>query len=189
MRGIIKYSIILAATLGLIVAGTSSSYATDTSGSDPIFMKISGVTGDSKTKEFPGDIELQSFQFGIQHQIDPATGQSSGRTVFEPIVVTKSMDGTSPKIFTDVAGGTVIPRVDIYFAKTTPSGLLQTYAHYVLTNVIISSYSVSAGVDAPTENLSLNFQKIQFEFSTTNPDGTLASPGVASWDLALNTPS
>ena len=183
-----KYAMILAAVLGLIVIGTSSSYAdTTTSGSDPIFMKVAGITGDTQTKEFSGDIELNSFQLGIEHPIDIATGQSSGKTIFSPIAITKIMDSSSPALFSKVASGQSISQIDIFFAKTTPSGL-QTYAHYILKNVIISSYSVSSGGDTPSESIILSFETIQFEFSTTNADGTLNPPSpTVGWDIATNT--
>lgn len=180
-----KYAMILAVVLGLIVIGTSSSYATDTttSGSDPIFMHIQGITGDTQSKGFTGDIELNSFQFRVEHPIDIATGQISGKTTFSPIAITKMMDKTSPVLFGKVVQGQVIPQVDILFAKDTPNGLV-TYASYVLKNVIISSYSVSSGGDTPSESLSLTFQSVQFTFSSTNPDGSLAPPITATWDLA-----
>ncbi|MDE1764027.1 MAG: type VI secretion system tube protein Hcp [Thaumarchaeota archaeon] len=190
MRGIAKYSIILAATLGLVVAGTSSSYATDTSGSDPIFMKIADINGETTLTGYAGDIELDSFQFGIEHAVDlsASSGATAGKTTFSPIQITKIMDKTSPAIFGKSTTGQVIPQVDIYFAKTTSKGL-QTYAHYLLKNVIISSYSVSSGGDAPTESISLNFQSVQFEFSIANPDGTLSPFGTFKYDLSTNTAS
>jgi type VI secretion system secreted protein Hcp len=184
-----KLAIILAAVLGLIVFGTTSSYAQTTSptGSDPIYMKIAGIDGDVTVVGHEKEIELHSFQFSITNHVTLSSGGGSGAGMaqFSEIVVTKNMDKSSPLILLKTADGSHITQVDIFFVKTTSSGS-QTYLHYILQDVIISGYSVSSGGDNPTESISLNFAKIQFAFIPTNPDGTAGSPIQVGWDLIAN---
>jgi type VI secretion system secreted protein Hcp len=182
------FVITIAVLLGLIVVSTSGSFATaSASGSDPIFMKIPGIDGDVVAKGHEKEIQLTAFQFGVSNPVTSSSGggAGSGKVSISDIAVTKIMDKSSPLLFKNIVTGAHIPQVDIYFVKTGSSGL-QTYAHYTLKNVILSSYSVSSGGDIPSESVSINFAQIQFEFTPTNPDGSLGTPITAGWDLSLN---
>ena len=179
--------VIIVALLGLILVGSSNSFSTaSATGSDPIFMQIPGIDGEVTAVGHEKQIELNSFSFGVSNTVSHSTGGAgAGKAIVSDIAVIKFMDKSSPLLFSKTVNGAHIPQVDIYFVKTSGSGL-QTYAHYVLKDVLLSSYSVSSGGDRPSESLSLNFAQIQFEFTSTNPDGTLGSPITAGWDIALN---
>ena len=181
--------VIIAALLGLILVGSSNSFSTaSASGSDPIYMKIPGIDGDVAAVGHEKEIELNSFQFGVSNPVTSSSGGGggAGKVSISDIAITKVMDKSSPLLFGKTVTGAHIPQVDIYFVKTSGSGGLQTYAHYILKQVTLSSYSVSSGGDRPSESVSLNFAQIQFEFSSSNPDGTLGSPITSGWDIALN---
>ena len=157
-------------------------------GIDPIFMQIDGIPGDVAVQGFAGDIQLSSFQWGVGRGIGSPIGGSGDREASAPsvseIVVTKVSDKTSPGLLKDFFDATDIPEIDISFvnlAKNGQSGVV--YAKYVLSNVILSGYSVSSGGDRPQESLSLNFTKIQYSVTTQNPDGTTTTDTVG-WDLA-----
>ena len=184
-----KYAIFFVLALGLIAAGATSSFPTaNAAGSDPIFMQIPGIDGDVTVIGHEKEIELNSFQFGASLAVSPiggGGGASAGKVSLSEIVGTKMMDKSSPLLFQKLVTGSHIPKIDIYFVKFN-AGAPQTYAHYILEDVLISSYSVSSGGDLPTESISLNFAKIQFEFTPNNTDGTLGSTIHAGWDLALN---
>jgi type VI secretion system secreted protein Hcp len=182
-----KTFVIIAVLLGLIAVGTSSSLATaSASGSDPIYMKIPGIDGEVNAVGHEKEIQLNSFQFAVSNPVTSSSGGGggAGKVSISEIAVTKIMDKSSPLLFKNTATGAHIPQVDIYFVKTGINP--QTYAHYILKNVILSSYSVSSGGDRPSESLSINFVQIQFEFIPTNPDGSLGSPITAGWDLSVN---
>jgi type VI secretion system secreted protein Hcp len=56
-----------------------------------------------------------------------------------------------------------------------------------MTDVLISSYRTggSSGV-VPTDQFSINFAKIEYEYMPMNPDGTMGETVRAGWDLATN---
>ena len=182
-----KSFVIIIALLGLIAVGTSSYFApASASGSDPIYMKINGIDGDVTAVGHEKEIQLNSFQFGASNSGTSSSGGGggAGKTSISDIVFTKIMDKSSPLLFKNTVTGAHIPKVDIYFVNNGKN--TQTYAHYVLEDVLISSYSVSSGGDIPSESLSLNFAKILFEFSPTKPDGTLDTPISVTWDIQPN---
>jgi type VI secretion system secreted protein Hcp len=158
-------------------------------GADPIFMQINGLAGDVAVPGFAGDIELNSFQWGVGRGISSPTGGSSDRESSAPsvseIVVTKALDKTSPELLRDLLAGTDIPEIDIFFVNLSKGGQAGTaYAEYVLSDVLLSGYSTSSGGDRPTESLSLNFLKIQYKSFTQNADGTTSVDSL-TYDLTL----
>jgi type VI protein secretion system component Hcp len=62
--------------------------------------------------------------------------------------------------------------VDIFFvnfgAALGNPGENVTYAEYVLSNVLISSDSVSSSGERPSETLTLNFTKVQFNVGSVS---------------------
>ena len=57
-----------------------------------------------------------------------------------------------------------------------------------LTKVLVTSVSTggSGGEDRLTENVSLNFAEVKFEYFLQNEKGVTASGGVFNWDIAAN---
>jgi type VI secretion system Hcp family effector len=61
----------------------------------------------------------------------------------------------------------------------------EPYMKYILEDLLVSGYSVSSGGDRPTESLSLNFTKIEFEYLHRGPTGSIESI-VAEHDFFAN---
>lgn len=173
-----KYVLVLAAVLGILAIGTSSSFAT--TGSDPIYMQYGTIQGDVTEVGHENWIELDSFQFGVTKPVSLTTGQS-GVPSFSEITITKPMDKSSVGLMTQVLQGTP-QTVTIDFVKTGATKPV-TYVEYVLNNALVSGYSVSSGGDNPTESITLSFTKITFKFTPQNPDGTLGTTQQIGWDL------
>lgn len=143
---------------GFLLIG-SSFVITDAYGAG--YVKFDGVDGESTDKEHKDWINLLSFSQGMEMQKDSATAR--GQYDVSDIVVVKELDKSSPKLTESIAMGKVFPKVEIHL----DSGK-QTYYVYELTNVMITSYSISGtGTDRPTEEFSLNFEKITYAESST----------------------
>lgn len=143
---------------GFLLIG-SSFVITDAYGAG--YVKFDGVDGESTDKDHKDWINLLSFSQGMEMQKDSATAR--GQYDVSDIVVVKELDKSSPKLTESLAMGKVFPKVEIHL----DSGK-QTYYVYELTNVMITSYSISGtGTDRPTEEFSLNFEKITYAESST----------------------
>ena len=57
---------------------------------------------------------------------------------------------------------------------------------YTLSNVVLSSVSVSGGGGKPVETMSLNFTKIKWELTTQKDDGSKEGTAASTWDMAAN---
>ncbi len=158
------------------------------SNGDPIFMQYEGIEGDVTTRGFVKDIEVLSFQFGVGRDIaspseDGASREASAPNISE-ITITKALDKASPKLLQEAFDGTT--KDVTIFLVNIERGKATAYAKYVLSDVLISGYSVHSNGDRPTESLSLNFSKIEFTSFEKGSNGTTTQVK-AAWDLATDT--
>jgi type VI secretion system secreted protein Hcp len=141
----------------------------DAPAGDPIYMKYEGIDGDVTAKGFEGDIQLNSFQWGVGRGISAPTAGGAGREASAPsvseIVVTKKFDSSSVPLIQEAFTGNGAD-VEIDFVTQAPKGDSQIYLKLDLADVLISGYSMSSGGDRPSESLSLNFTKISISSLT-----------------------
>lgn len=149
----------------------------------PAVQKVRGAanTADDKHKE---TIEIASWSFGASNPTSVgSTGMSSGREASTPsvseIVVTKTMDKSSPKLAEGASKGRTTQELS---KKTTQGG--ETYYEVKLTDVMVSSWQTSSSGDRPMESISLNFTKIEWNYTPQNADSPALQRG--SWNLKEN---
>jgi type VI secretion system secreted protein Hcp len=58
----------------------------------------------------------------------------------------------------------------------------------IMTDVLVTGVSSggSGGEDRLTDNITLNFSKVEYDYSPTNPDGTAGTPISFAWDISAN---
>jgi type VI secretion system secreted protein Hcp len=152
----------------------------------PAVQKVRGAanTADDKHKE---TIEIASWSFGASNPTSVgSTSMSSGREASTPsvseIVVTKSMDKSTPKLAEGVCKGKTTQELK---KQTNHNG--DTYYEIKLTDVMVSSWQTSSGGstgDRPSESISLNFTKISYNYTPQNADSPAIQKG--SWNLKEN---
>jgi type VI secretion system secreted protein Hcp len=155
----------------------------------PIYMHYEGIDGEVGAKGHEKWIILTSFSWGESRGLKSSQGgttREDGTVAMSDITVKKDVDSTSPKLFIAGATGTLDKTVKIDFVRTA-KGEEQTYMQYTLTGTGVSSFSVEGG-DRPTEEISLNFDKIEFKYNAIGDDLT-GNPEIVSYDLAAKTSS
>ena len=105
-------------------------------------------------------IEVLSWSFGASQ---PATstggGGGTGKVQFQDFHFTSNVSKSSSELFLACAEGRHFPTA-VFTAKNDKG---QPYLEVKLTDVLISSYSTSgSGGDVPTEQVSLNYAKIEY---------------------------
>ena len=155
-----------------------------------IYMQFKGIDGNITAKGFEKYIQLHSFSFGLGRAIASRNpGQMSNREASTPsiseISISKETDETSPLFFSQACLGDSIDTVIITFTITGPDQPLHS-VDYTLSNVLISSYSVSGngGEGVPFENMSLNFDKIEVKYTPYDDKHKAKSPVTSSYNLA-----
>lgn len=142
-----------------------------------IYMKYADVNGSSTAQSHEQWITLESIQWGGGRAIASPTGSSKNREAsmvsISEVVVTKQQDNASPQLVTKAFIGTDGEEVKIHLTTTSNEGV-NTILELVLTDTLISGFSVSSGGDRPSESISLNFTKIQSTFYNQAVEGTEA---------------
>jgi len=151
-----------------------------------IYMQVKGIDGNVTAKGHEKWIEIYDFSFSVDRAISTQPGNTADREAGDPdiseIEIKKLLDSTTPKLFGEATVGKSIEQVKIDFVKTGDS--LTTYMEYTLTDVMFSTYSVSAdGGNMPVENLSLNFAKIEMKFTPSDVKDAAQSAQSAGYDL------
>ncbi|HEX8793547.1 MAG TPA: type VI secretion system tube protein Hcp [Polyangiaceae bacterium] len=169
---------------------------TATGGRTAAFLRVDGpqgtVQGESTDSNHKGWIELYSFSFGAtQANNGGASGTSAGRVAPREIVITKHVDKSSPALHLASASGTHFKNAVIEMTKPSSDGRAAVYYRVTMTDVIISSDRETAPTTpsgVPNESVTLNFTKVNVEYSQQKPDGT-SSPYQTvqeGWDVKTN---
>ncbi len=152
-----------------------------------LFMKYGAIKGEVTQLAHKEWIEVQSFQWGVGRGIASGVGGGSLRESTAPsvseIVVTKVMDISSPLLLKEALGGKAV-EVKVEITQTDNSGKHVSFQKYVLTNTMISGYSLSSGGARPSESISLNFTKIDSEYLNIDDKFASKTTGHVVYDIA-----
>jgi type VI secretion system secreted protein Hcp len=150
------------------------------------FLKIEGVDGESADSAHKGWIEIDSYSWGETNRGSIAAGGAGvGKVYMQDFHFVKKLDKASPILMQACAQGEHFRMATLVAIKEGQGR--QEFLKVTLTDVLISSYRTggSSGV-VPTDQFSINFAKIEYEYMPMNPDGSLGEAVKASWDLKAN---
>ena len=149
------------------------------------YLKIEGIDGEASGENHKGEIEIQSFSWGVSNSGSMAGGGGggAGKASFSDFHITKTLDKSSPKLMEAVATGEHLKSLTL----RKSGGTQQEYYIIQLSDILVSSYSTSSGSgDKPMEEVSFTYQKIEMQYIPQNPDGTAGEAVKAGYDLAKN---
>lgn len=175
----------LAAVWMVLPGATEKAVPTASSAAVDYFLKIEGVDGESTDDRHKGEIEIESFSWGVSNPSSVGGGGGAGKVQFQDFHFTTNMSKASPKLMLGTATGEHFKNAVLVGVKP---GTQQEFFKIKLENVMVTSYN-SAGNQGsvPTDSFSLNFTKIEFEYTPQNADGSMGSPVKAGYDLKKGT--
>ena len=157
-----------------------------------IYMKLGAVPGTATDSTYPGWIVLQSIQWGLSVDVSTTVGASgnrvsAGKITPSDVHIVKEFDTASVPLMKLAFGGTNTPTATIVVTQqATDDG--EAYLQYTLSEVIISSFQVSASDSGkPTDIISLNFAKVEIKASPTDESGN-KQPSIGGYDFAKANP-
>ena len=128
-----------------------------------IYLKFEGVEGESVDAQHLDWIDVLSVDWGFAMTGAPPVSAHA------ELVCTKELDKSSPKLAESVCNGTVYDVVDIDFTRTV-RGSAEIYSHYRLYNCTVGSIRTHiSGTNAPRETISLNYERIEWEYLRLDP--------------------
>ncbi|MEO8151361.1 MAG: type VI secretion system tube protein TssD [Bacteroidia bacterium] len=136
------------------------------------YLTLSGskqgqIKGAVTQKGREGSIAVFQFRHELISPRDLATGRSSGKRQYKPIMIMKEVDQASVKLYNALTTNEVFKEVVINFWKPNASGMEINYYRLKLTNVSIASLSQEMinGV-SQAEMRSPALEKVEFVFQS-----------------------
>ncbi|MEI8018424.1 MAG: type VI secretion system tube protein Hcp [Schlesneria sp.] len=160
-----------------------------------ILLQFKGdvIKGDSIIDGHTDWIAISSVQFGVGRGISSTTGGSDRETStpsFSEVSLGKPTDCASTNLFAQaIYGMKVADTCTLDFIQTGGTDKsVQIYMQIILTNPIISSYSVSSGGDRPSESFSINFTKMVYKYTQFKIGGTPTAADTKGYNLQTGKP-
>jgi type VI secretion system secreted protein Hcp len=147
-----------------------------------LFLKITGIQGDSTDAKHHGEIVVDSFSWG---ESAGATVSGGGTPVTTPgeMFFTGAPSAAGPELFLACARRTLLPGaiLTVRAAGPRPVEILLIF----FGALTISSYHVSAsrGSAGPAEQFSIAPTRMKLEFNPQGPGGPTGLPVIAGWDF------
>jgi type VI secretion system secreted protein Hcp len=153
------------------------------------FVNIDGIPGESTDGKHSGWIEAISYNCGVNQSASATAssvgGGSSERADFDKFSFAKQLDKASPKLAMACAAGTHINNITVEICRAGDDKV--KYMEYKMTNCIISSVKTGGGGEFPSENVSIDYGKMEWFYTVQKREGGGASGNVAGgWDLQKN---
>ena len=152
------------------------------------FLKLDGIDGESTDDKHKNEIDVESWSWGESNMGTHAGGGGggAGKVQMRDFSFTMKVNKSTPKLMLACANGQHIKEAKLTCRKA--GGDQQEYMVIKFADLLVSSYQTggSSGDVVPTDQISMNFSKIEFEYKPQKPDGTLDAPVKAGYDLKLN---
>jgi type VI secretion system secreted protein Hcp len=157
-----------------------------------LFLKIDGIAGESADAKHKGEIELESFSWG-ETQSEGAhgggAGGGAGKVQVQDLHFVTRVNKASPTLMLACATGKHLKQA-VLTARKAGKGQ-QEFLIFKFTDLLVSSYQTGGsarGDDDPVDQIAFNFARIEMEYKSVNPDGSLGQSAKAGWDLKANQP-
>ena len=153
------------------------------------FLKIEGVEGESPDAKHKGEIDVDSWSWGESQSGSSGSGGGggAGKVAMQDFHFVTKVSKASPKLFLACASGQHLSKALLTCRKAGKDQ--QEFLQVTLTDVQVSSFTTGGtreGGLLPTDQFSLNFAKIEYQFREQKPDGSLGASIKAGWDLKTN---
>jgi type VI secretion system secreted protein Hcp len=159
-----------------------------------MFLKMDGITGDSKNYDHKGWSDVVSWSWGLSSNRNSAQLHDDDMTSFKEISISKRIGMDSTDIMLLFALGKSVKNVELNIIPVVGArDAKQKYLSMLMEDVVIKSITTggSTAEDFFKENIVLLFDKIRFVYNhntaanSQNPEGT-SLDFKFGWDISMN---
>ena len=153
-----------------------------------MFIKIGELKGEARDKTHKEEIDVLAWSWGMSNagSAHIGGGGGAGKVSVQDLSFTKWIDKSSPELMLACCNGKHFPQAMLIVRKAGEKPL--EYLKIKLTDVLITSVSTggSGGEDRLTENVTLNFAKVNVDYEEQTATGTGGAKPKMQWDIAAN---
>jgi type VI secretion system secreted protein Hcp len=154
-----------------------------------MFMKIGNIKGESQDSKHKGEIDVLAWSWGASNSgsAHMGAGQGAGKVNVQDLNFTKYVDKATPDLLLNCCNGKHIDKATLVVRKAAGDQSLE-YMTINMQDLIVTSVSTggSGGEDRLTENVTLNFAKVQVQYKEQTAKGTVGDQPTMGWDVAQN---
>lgn len=153
------------------------------------YLKIDGVDGESADHKHKGSIDIESFSWGASQggSFSAGGGGGAGKVSMQDFHFVMKVNKASPKLMLACATGQHIKKAVLIARKAGKEQ--QEYMKVTMSDILVSSFQTGGSEGSntlPSDQISLNFAKIEFEYKEQKADGTLGGSIKAGYDVKAN---
>ena len=153
-----------------------------------ILLKIDGVDGESMIQDHEDEIDVLSWSWGMSQSgtMHGGLGGGAGKVNIQDISVTKYVDKASPNLMRACCNGEHFKEATLFVRKAGKEAL--EYYKVKMSPVLVTAVDTggSGGDDRITENVSLNFAKMEVAYTPQKEDGTGDAEVTLNWNIEKN---
>ncbi|RYF73526.1 MAG: type VI secretion system tube protein Hcp [Comamonadaceae bacterium] len=153
-----------------------------------MFIKIGDVKGESADSTHKESIDVLAWSWGLSQSGTTHTGSGAGagKVNVQDLSFTKYADSGSHALILACCKGTHYDKAVLTVRKAGDNPL--EYIKITMEDLIVTAVSTggSGGEDRLTENVTLNFAKVKFEYDPQTKKGAGTGAKTAAWDIAAN---
>jgi type VI secretion system secreted protein Hcp len=153
-----------------------------------IFMVVDGIKGESKDKAYKEAIDVLAWSWGLSNSgsFHTGGGGGSGKVNVQDLSFTKYVDKASADLHLACCNGKHLKSAKLIVRKAGEKAL--DYIIVELSECMVTAVTTggSGGEDRLTENVTLNFSKVHFEYKVQDEKGGGKDGGQYTWDVAGN---
>ena len=154
------------------------------------FLKLDGIEGESTDNKHAKEIDVEAWSWGESQTgsgVPGGGGGGAGKVSMQDFSFVMKFNKASPKLMLACATGKHIKSARLAVRRAGQGQ--QDYLTLTFLDVLVSSYQ-TGGAEAsgltPVDQVSLKYAKIEVEYKTQKPDGTLIVAGQFKFDLKQN---
>lgn len=153
-----------------------------------MFIKIGALKGESLDSVHAGEIDVLAWSWGMSNSgtAHMGGGAGAGKANVQDLSFTKYIDKSSPALQLACLNGSHYDSTVLTIRKA--GGKPLEYIIITLSEVIVTSVSTggSGGEDRLTENVTLNFAKVKFQYVEQKKDGSAGEKPDYTYDISTN---
>ncbi|QYZ67396.1 MAG: Hcp1 family type VI secretion system effector [Gammaproteobacteria bacterium (ex Lamellibrachia satsuma)] len=139
-----------------------------------MFIKIGDIKGEAQDKSHKGEIDVLAWSWGMSQSgtMHTGGGGGGGKVSVQDLSLTKYVDKSTPNLYKYCASGEQFDEAKLTVRKAGGKAPLE-YVIVTMKEVIVTSISAggSGGEDRLTENITLNFAEVKYEYQPQDQKG------------------
>ncbi len=153
------------------------------------FLDIDGIKGESTDDKHKDKIDLESWSWGESNSgaHGAGGGGGAGKVAMQDFHFVMKVNKASPELMLACATGKHIPKATLICRKA--GGTQGEFLKVTMSDLLVSSYQTGGsghGGVLPTDQISLNFSKIEWDYKPQKKDGSLDASVKAGYDVKAN---